>query len=93
MLGGRILCASPCRVDTSFPYQLWWLVLDALAVAGVVGGLRRGRLAVELVPFAAGLVVAAQYLFTVQLVAPRFLIPAYALLCVRRRPAPRICST
>lgn len=82
VLGGQILCAAPCRADSSVLYQLWWIALGALVVAGVVGGWRRRRLAIELVPVAAGLAIAAQYLFTVQLVAPRFLIPAYALLCL-----------
>jgi hypothetical protein len=82
VLGGRILCASPCREDASILYQLWWIALGALVLAGVVGGWRRRRLAIEMVPVAAGLTIAAEYLFTVRLAAPRFLIPSYALLSV-----------
>jgi hypothetical protein len=82
VLGGQILCAAPCRADSPVLHQLWWIAVGTLVVAGVVGGWRRRRLAIELVPVAVGLVIAAQYLFTVQLVAPRYLIPAYALLCV-----------
>jgi hypothetical protein len=82
VLGGRILCAAPCREDASILYQLWWIALGALVLAGILGGWRRRRLAIEMVPVAVGLTIAAEYLFTVRLAAPRFLIPSYALLSV-----------
>jgi len=82
VLGGRILCAPPCREDVSIVYQLWWIALAVLVVLAVIGGARRKRLAVELIPTAAGLAMAAQYMFTVELAAPRYLIPAYALLSI-----------
>jgi hypothetical protein len=79
-LAGPVLCRGSCHVSAGIAYQLWWIVLSVLVVAGVAFARRQGRLAPTLVPTCVGLSMAAQYVFTVTYAAPRFLIPAYALL-------------
>ncbi len=81
-LNGPLLC-RPCTISVRYPYlAVWWLALP-FAVAG--GLLVAGRLGVAR-PYglacAAGAGLAAQYLFLVGYGAPRFLLPAYALLAL-----------
>lgn len=79
-LGGRTLC-RPCDVPWSHPVTaLWWLALPLLAAGGLVTAYRAGRLRPVLVATAAALSLAAPYLLMVGYAAPRFLLPAYALL-------------
>jgi hypothetical protein len=79
-LGGRTLC-RPCTV----PWQdkvdsLWWFAVPVLVVAGLYAARRSGRLASALVPTLCGLSMSVPYLLLVDYAAPRFLLPAYALL-------------
>ncbi|MEV5985481.1 hypothetical protein AB0L85_10705 [Streptomyces sp. NPDC052051] len=82
-LGGRALC-RPCA--GAMPYPLvtaWWFVLPllaALAAAMAVG--RAGRTSRTLVPLACAATAAIPYLFLIGYAAPRFLLPAYALLAI-----------
>ncbi|MHB9857233.1 hypothetical protein [Streptomyces sp. YIM S03343] len=79
-LGGRMLC-RPCTGEMPSPVlTLWWFVLPVLAVLGAVTAVRAGRPSATLVPFACGLSAAFPYLFLIGYAAPRFLLPAYALL-------------
>ncbi|MBT2450632.1 hypothetical protein J7F03_26875 [Streptomyces sp. ISL-43] len=84
-LAGRTLC-RPCDVPWTQPVTgLWWLALPVLTAGGLVftqgsGGrpLRRP----VLLATAVGLSMAAPYLLFVGYAAPRFLLPAYALLAL-----------
>ncbi|MFG3497620.1 hypothetical protein [Streptomyces sp. NPDC047928] len=81
-LGGRTLC-RPCDVPWRSPVTaLWFLVLPLF----VAGGLRvaagtRHRTATVLAAVTGG-GLALPYLFTIDYAAPRFLLPAYALLAL-----------
>ncbi|MEU1281262.1 hypothetical protein [Streptomyces sp. NPDC005805] len=83
-LGGRTLC-RPCDVPWRYPAAaLWFFALPLLVAAGVRaaardGGRRRTALVLATV---VGAALAAPYLFTVGYAAPRFLLPAYALLAL-----------
>ncbi|AQT70910.1 hypothetical protein [Streptomyces sp. fd1-xmd] len=81
-LGGRTLC-RPCDIPWTQPVtSLWWLTLPLLATAGVALAYRSGRTPGRAAAAAAatGLSMAAPYLLFVGYAAPRFLLPAYALL-------------
>ncbi|WP_327112559.1 hypothetical protein OG206_04880 [Streptomyces sp. NBC_01341] len=81
-LAGRTLC-RPCDIGWESPgTALWLTVLPVLVVVGVVVARRSGRGAVVLLAALTGLSMAVPYLFLVGYAAPRFLLPAYALLSV-----------
>ncbi|NXY94895.1 hypothetical protein HYE82_10920 [Streptomyces sp. BR123] len=92
-LGGRTLC-RPCDGPWSQPLTgLWWLALPLLVAGGLVAAYRGTELLRPvLVATVAGLSLAAPYLLMVGYAAPRFLLPAYALLvlpaalCLARLP-------
>lgn len=99
-LGGRTLC-RPCDGSLSHPVgALWFLALPLVVAGGVRAAARTGQRTPVLLASAVGAALAAPYLFTVGYAAPRFLLPAYALLALpaayalvrvcalpRRRPA------
>jgi hypothetical protein len=79
-LVGRTLC-RPCTGSMPHPaITAWWYVLPLLAVLGLVVAVRAGRTARTLVPLACAVSAAFPYLFLIGYAAPRFLLPAYALL-------------
>jgi hypothetical protein len=83
-LNGPTLC-RPCTVGVRYPeLDLWWFLLPVLVALALLaarhGG--RGALGTVLLPAACACGVAAQYLFMIGYAAPRFLLPAYALLAV-----------
>ena len=81
-LNGPTLC-RPCTVGWRQPeLGLWWLALPALVALGLFAARRAGRLGTALLPAVCGFCVAAQYLFLISYAAPRFLLPAYALLAL-----------
>ncbi|WP_152628204.1 hypothetical protein [Streptacidiphilus neutrinimicus] len=83
-VNGPILC-RPCDVSLNHkPLELaaWWLLLPVLVVGGVLVERRAGRLGAALLPALCGFSVAVPYLFMIDYSAPRFLLPAYALLLV-----------
>ncbi|MDV5145835.1 hypothetical protein R1T08_16870 [Streptomyces sp. SBC-4] len=81
-LVGRTLC-RPCDVPWDHPFTaVWWFLLPAAVAAGVVAAFRAGRGAPALLATVTAAALAAPYLFTVGYAAPRFLLPAYALLAV-----------
>ncbi|MET7486208.1 hypothetical protein [Streptomyces sp. NPDC005538] len=81
-LGGRALC-RPCTGAMPNPaVDVWWLVLPVLAVVGLVVAVRARRTAVTLVPLACAATAAFPYLFMIGYAAPRFLLPAYALVAI-----------
>lgn len=91
-LDGRTLC-RPCDVAWRRPVTaLWWFVLPLLVAGGVVIAARLRddpldrpcavRPSAVLVPTLAGLSLAVPYLLLIGYAAPRFLLPAYALLAL-----------
>ena len=89
-LNGPTLC-RPCTIGIRYPeLDLWWFLLPVLVGLAVLAA-RRARgpsgpsgpsLSSVLLPAVCGLCVGAQYLFMINYAAPRFLLPAYALLAV-----------
>ncbi|WP_405988803.1 hypothetical protein [Streptomyces sp. NBC_00986] len=81
-LGGRALC-RPCTGETPNPaVDVWWLVLPVFAVVGLVVAIRARRTSATLVPLACAATAAFPYLFMIGYAAPRFLLPAYALVAI-----------
>ncbi|MGW0842869.1 hypothetical protein ACWD26_22500 [Streptomyces sp. NPDC002787] len=81
-LVGRTLC-RPCTGDMPHPVVIaWWFVLPVLAVLGLAVALRAGQAAPTVVPLACAATAAVPYLFLIGYAAPRFLLPAYALLAL-----------
>lgn len=81
-LDGRTLC-RPCDVAWRHPVtSLWWLALWPLVAGGVAAGVRDGRRLSACLPALCGSSVAVPYLFLIDYAAPRFLLPAYALLAI-----------
>ena len=77
-LNGPTLC-RPCTIGYRQPeLDLWWVLLPVLTVLGVL----MTRHISSLLPAACGLCLAAQYLFMIDYAAPRFLLPAYAVLAI-----------
>ncbi|OEJ62167.1 hypothetical protein BGM19_33210 [Streptomyces agglomeratus] len=94
-LGGRALC-RPCDVPWRHPPSaLWFFALPLLVAGGVRAAVRGGHRTPVVVATVVGVTLAAPYLFTVGYAAPRFLLPAYALLalpvaqCLVRACGPR----
>ncbi|MER5527719.1 hypothetical protein ABT075_24560 [Streptomyces sp. NPDC002677] len=81
-LGGRTLC-RPCTGSAPSPVvTLWWFALPLLAVLGAVVAVRARRALPLLLPLACAVTAAVPYLFLIGYAAPRFLLPAYALLAL-----------
>jgi hypothetical protein len=84
-LGGRTLC-RPCSGPLPNPsITAWWFVLPLLAALAVVIAFRARRPAPPsrtVVPVVCAVTAAFPYLFLIGYAAPRFLLPAYALLAI-----------
>ncbi|WP_449343642.1 hypothetical protein [Streptomyces polygonati] len=81
-LNGRTLC-RPCDVPWRGKVtSLWWFALPFLAAGGLVASVRAGRRSTALLPLLVASFTALPYLFRVGYAAPRFLLPAYALLAL-----------
>ncbi|MFD4878595.1 hypothetical protein ACFWOB_35235 [Streptomyces sp. NPDC058420] len=81
-LGGRTLC-RPCTGSVPSPVViLWWFALPLLAALGAVAAVRARRALPVLLPGACAVTAAVPYLFLIGYAAPRFLLPAYALLAL-----------
>jgi hypothetical protein len=81
-LVGRTLC-RPCTGDLPHATVIaWWFALPLLAALGLAVAVRAGRAAPTLVPLVCAATAAAPYLFLIGYAAPRFLLPAYALLAI-----------
>lgn len=81
-LGGRALC-RPCAGDLpGVGTTLWFFALPLVAAAALVIAVRAGRPAVTLLLLACASTAALPYLFMIGYAAPRFLLPAYALLAI-----------
>jgi hypothetical protein len=81
-LGGRTLC-RPCTGPVPDPaVTLWWFALPVLAALGAVAAARARRDRPVLLAGACAVTAAVPYLFLIGYAAPRFLLPAYALLAL-----------
>ncbi len=81
-LNGPLLC-RPCGTGLRYPaLGLWWELLPLLAVGGLAVAVHARRAAPAVVAAACGLSAAVPYLFLLTYAAPRFLLPAYALLAL-----------
>lgn len=79
-VAGPLLC-RPCTGQLASPLlAVWWLALPLLVLAGLAVAARTRQLAQAAVPAACGASIGLSYLLTLTYAAPRFLIPAYALL-------------
>ncbi|RVU16556.1 hypothetical protein EOT10_36315 [Streptomyces antnestii] len=81
-LDGPLLC-RPCTATLDYPgLGLWWLTLPVLAAAALVFALREHRLPQTALPVACAAALAVPYLLLLDYSAPRFLLPAYALVAL-----------
>ncbi|MET8690377.1 hypothetical protein ABZV77_39830 [Streptomyces sp. NPDC004732] len=81
-LGGRTLCRPCTGAMPDAAVTAWWFALPVLAAAGLVVAVRAGRAAGTLLALACAVSAAVPYLFLIGYAAPRFLLPAYALLAI-----------
>ncbi|MFE9999987.1 hypothetical protein [Streptomyces avermitilis] len=81
-LGGRALCRPCTGAMPDVAVMAWWFVLPLLAALGLAVAVRARRTAATLVPLACATTAAVPYLFLIGYAAPRFLLPAYALLAI-----------
>ncbi|MEU8106664.1 hypothetical protein AB0C18_23375 [Nonomuraea muscovyensis] len=80
-LDGPSLCRFGVRCGDVSPVALvWWLAIPLMTLLGLWTARRAGGLGPLLLATAAGTVSALPYFFYVGYAAPRFLMPAYALL-------------
>ncbi|MEU3516199.1 hypothetical protein ABZ770_13075 [Streptomyces sp. NPDC006654] len=79
-LSGRTLCRPCTGAAPSTAVTLWWFVLPVLAVLGLVVAVRARRATPTALLCACAATGAFPYLFLIGYAAPRFLLPAYALL-------------
>jgi hypothetical protein len=82
-LNGPQLC-RPCQVPLTHPQlTLWWLALPLLSAVALLVAVRTRRirpLALTALPLLCAVALCFPYLFLLTYSAPRFLLPAYALL-------------
>jgi hypothetical protein len=81
-LAGPLLCRTGCHVSSPVYDRLWWFALVPLVVLGIIVARRRRESTALIVALAAGLAIAAEYIFAVDYSAPRFLEPTYLLLAI-----------
>ncbi|MET7473336.1 hypothetical protein ABZT17_03075 [Streptomyces sp. NPDC005648] len=81
-LGGRALCRPCTGAVPSAPVIAWWFVLPLLALTALVLAVRARRTLRTLLPLSCAASAAVPYLFLIGYAAPRFLLPAYALLAI-----------
>lgn len=81
-LNGPLLC-RPCHVPLTHPeLTLWWPALPVLALVACALARRCRRGAVTVLPVVCAAALGIPYLLLIDYSAPRFLLPAYALLSV-----------
>jgi hypothetical protein len=82
-LDGPLLC-RPCGVGVRHPpLVLWWAAVPLLVAGGLLLTARaRGSAGGAVVATVCGVAAATPYLFLLGYAAPRFLLPAYALLAL-----------
>jgi hypothetical protein len=80
-INGPTLC-RPCNQAVSVSHVLWWFAIPPLIAVGLYAARRTMRFLPLLTATVAGTALALEYVITVSYAAPRFLLPAYALLSV-----------
>ena len=80
-LNGRSLC-RPCDIPWHHRAASAWFLALPVLVAGGAAAVPRARRAATWLALLTALSMAAPYLFTISYAAPRFLLPAYALLAI-----------
>ncbi len=81
---GPTLC-RPCTAGSGpVLLDIWWLAIPLLSAVALVIAARAGRdlLALAALPMVCALSLSASYLFFIPYSAPRFFLPAYALLAL-----------
>lgn len=78
-VNGPTLC-RPCSQPVSVPHVLWWFAIPPLVAVGLYAARRTLRFLPLLTAAVAGTALALEYVITVSYAAPRFMLPAYALL-------------
>jgi hypothetical protein len=68
--------------EVPLPGVVWWAVLAVLVVVGIVRAATRAERVAALVGAVAALAVTIEYVAFVPVVAPRFLLPAYAFTAI-----------
>ncbi|GAA1265701.1 hypothetical protein Psi02_07140 [Planotetraspora silvatica] len=83
-LDGKYLLCRPHNLCDGFELSnsLWWLLLPALVALAIYPARRHGHLTRILVTISCALAVALPYWLLIDYAAPRFLLPAYALLSI-----------
>jgi hypothetical protein len=81
-LGGRTLCRPCTGPMPNAAVTVWWFALPLLAALGLALAVRARRPASTLLLLACAATAAFPYLFMIGYAAPRFLLPAYALLAI-----------
>ncbi|WP_127934664.1 hypothetical protein [Nonomuraea polychroma] len=82
-LNGPLLCRPPAHCGPiPLPWLLWGSTIPVLVLLGLYAARRRGHLTECALPALAGLLMGMPYVFLVGYAAPRFLLPAYALLAL-----------
>ena len=81
-LAGPLNCRGDCHPAPPVTDQIWWFALVPLVIWGLVAARRRRDTTIFGVATVAGLSLAAEYILAIDYAAPRFLIPAYALLAL-----------
>jgi hypothetical protein len=81
-LDGRTLCRPCTGPPAHIAVAAWWYALPLFAALGTLVAVRSRRAAPTLVLVACATTAAVPYLFMIGYAAPRFLLPAYALLAI-----------
>ncbi|GAA3803820.1 hypothetical protein ACFS5L_41145 [Streptomyces phyllanthi] len=81
-LSGRTLCRPCTGPPAHIAVAAWWYALPLFAALGTLVAVRARRPAPTLVLVACAASAAVPYLFMIGYAAPRFLLPAYALLAI-----------
>ncbi|MEW2398978.1 hypothetical protein [Streptomyces sp. NPDC046862] len=81
-LDGRTLCRPCTGPPAHITVAAWWYALPLFAAFGTLVAVRARRAAPTLIPVACATTAAVPYLFMIGYAAPRFLLPAYALLAI-----------
>lgn len=81
-LDGRSLCRPCTGALAPLPLTVWWYALPLLALLALAVALRTRRPLPAATALACATTAAVPYLFLIGYAAPRFLLPAYALLAL-----------
>ncbi|MFE9763773.1 hypothetical protein ACFYPC_04430 [Streptomyces sp. NPDC005808] len=81
-LGGRTLCRPCTGPMPNAAVTVWWFALPLLAALGLALAIRAQRATNTLLLLSCATTAGVPYLFMIGYAAPRFLLPAYALLSI-----------